>query len=196
MANIKGTRRADDLSGTNRDDVMLLLAGDDIGRGRNGDDTIRGGDGADRLFGDDGIDTLFGDAGDDRLNGGAGDDVLDGGRGGDILTGGTGADRFVFARANESDDPADLITDFRQRQFDLIDVSGIDADPGTPRDQAFRLIGDSAFSGAGGEARVVVIGDEAGALTVVLFDIDGNGVSELQIALDGVVDLTASDFRL
>ena len=200
MANIKGTRRSDEIVGTKRDDVISLLEGDDTGRGNSGADRIRGGGGNDSLFGDDGNDTLFGDAGNDQLFGGSGNDVIDGGRDGDLLTGGSGADRFVFSAALDTGGgggSADQITDFNQRQGDLIDVSKIDADPDKPRDQSFHFIGNNAFTGAGGEARYFFIDDGAGgAVTAVLFDIDGDRVTDFKLGLDGAIQLTAEDFRL
>ncbi len=134
-----GDDDGDRLKGRNDNDVLLGGDGNDFLRARNGDDTLDGGAGNDRLlahngddvlFGGEGDDGLFAGRGDDILNGGEGDDFLKGGRGDDILNGGEGddflkggrgADTFVFA----SGDGHDFVRDFRQKQGDLLDVSGL-----------------------------------------------------------------------
>lgn len=75
---------------------------------------------------------LVGRGGDDTLTGRAGDDRLQGDAGADLLTGGDGRDTFVFkalsdSYINDADSARqiDLLTDFSQREGDLIDVSAL-----------------------------------------------------------------------
>lgn len=131
-----------------------------------------------------------------RLDGGAGFDTLIGGGGKDILTGGTGNDVFVFQKVSDSFAGAqrDIITDFgaKSGDWDLIDVSGIDAITGGAND-AFRWIGTSEFSGKGGELRFYF--DDKLNATVVEGDVDG-GVADFQIELTGKYFLNANQFIL
>ena len=156
-------------------------AGDDLLTGGSGNDILRGGVGNDRLFGDAGNDTLYGDAGNDRLVGGLG---------GDRLFGGAGADAFVYVDVADSTLAAagrDRIVDFAAG-LDTIDLRGIDADITTAGDQAFTFVGRAGFSGTAGELRF------NGAL--LTGDVDGDGVADFAIAIDGAPALAASDFVL
>jgi len=221
---VTGTAGGDSYKGTQYDDIVRGLGGKDVLYGMAGNDTLLGGGGADKLyggagkdvlrggagndklFGNGGADKLYGDAGNDTLNGGggndelyggagkdvliggAGNDRLDGGAGADTLTGGKGADTFVFATAKEAN--GDVITDFSSKQGDIIDLSGIDADTTMAGDQAFTLIADTAFSGTAGELRVW----QSGGNTLVAGDVDGDGSADFKITLEGLYDLSASDF--
>lgn len=77
---------------------------------------------------------------------------------------------------------------------DKIDLALIDANinPGAAGDQAFDFIGGSAFSNTAGELRAEVIGGN----TIVMGDVDGDGVNDLEIMLIGVPPLDAADFLL
>lgn len=128
---------------------------------------------------------VFGGAGDDYLRGGRSADVLDGGEdsdilnggaGDDILTGGAGVDTFVFT--DEGGGPGDdRITDYHDGE--LLDLSAVDADTTTRRDQAFTFIGSNAFSGTAGELRAEAVGSE----THVTGDIDGDGLADFTLIL-------------
>jgi serralysin len=145
------------------------------------------------LIGNVAANTLSGLDGNDRLLGGGGKDVLIGGGGMDILTGGGGADTFRFLAAADSGITAatrDRIADFAAG--DRIDLSAIDADPGTSADNTFTLIGAAGFTRHAGELRVYA----SGANTIVAGDIDGNGKGDFQILLIGSHTLGASDFVL
>ena len=133
---------------------------------------------------------ITGGAGSDDLSGRAGNDVLIGGAGTDTLRGGLGADRFYFALASESGlgAAADVISDFSSAQLDKIDVSAIDANPGTAGDDAFVFLGGAAFSGAAGELRF------SGGY--VMADLDGDMISDFEISLPNVSQLLASNFVL
>jgi len=145
---------------------------------------------ADVLTGSNAANRLIGDAGDDLLSGRGGDDILAGGAGADRLEGGRGADLFVFA---EADAGRDLIADFNAAQGDRIDLSGIDADPGTWwADDPFTYVGGAAFSGAAGELRVAA----ADGGWEVTGDIDGDGVADFAILVASPAPLAAGDFVL
>ena len=206
-----GSEGADTLLGDAGHDKIRANGGSDrieggIGNdwlfGGHGWDTIRGGGWSDGLFGENGDDRLFGDYGNDQLNGGTGNDSLDGGNGNDILignwgkdnlTGGAGVDTFIFENGHSSkwQGNADIISDFSQAQRDIIDLSAIDAIAGG-HDDAFSFVGDAAFSGTAGELRYY----SDGGNTFVAADIDGDGVADLQIRLQGSVELTSADFLL
>ncbi|MBX7457184.1 sulfatase-like hydrolase/transferase [Qipengyuania sp. 1NDH17] len=177
-----GGADADDIYGQAGDDVLHGDEGDDVLKGSNGRDTLDGG--ADN-------DTLDGGAQKDVLIGGAGDDILIGNWGLDTLTGGTGADSFVFETGHSGrwTGNADVISDFSQEDGDIIDLSAIDAIAGGD-DDAFAFIGDADFSGTAGELRFYVEGEA----TFVAGDVNGDGVADFQIRLEGVHDLTAGDF--
>lgn len=147
----------------------------------------------DVIYGLGGSDNISGAGGADVIDGGAGNDTLNGGLGADVLTGGLGADRFVYTSAADSaPSAADVIRDFSHAQGDHIDLSAIDANPWTKNDQAFRFIGTAAFSHAAGELRY----EQAGGNTFVSGDINGDGVADFTIQVDGLVPLTAADFML
>jgi len=147
------------------------------------------------VLGDNGADLMRGGAGADRLRGGFGADNIGGGTGTDTLTGGGGADVFFFGddtHLNSTFALTDTIMDFSQSDGDTISLTGIDANTTAGGNQAFSFVGDSAFSGTAGELRYA----QAGGQTVVEMDRDGDGVADLYLTLDGLVDLTAADFVL
>ncbi|KRW96794.1 calcium-binding protein [Paracoccus sp. MKU1] len=156
---------------------------------------LNGAAGNDQLDGRGGNDRLLGGAGADSLLGGAGNDVLIGGAGADRLNGGLGADQFVFLGLGESGVTAagrDLIQDFSHAQGDRIDLRSIDANAGLAGDQAFRLIGERAFTGAAGELRY----ERAGNVTTILADTNGDGRVDFSVALNGSHSLVGADFLL
>lgn len=194
----------DDVSGNGNNDTISGGAGADTLRGGlglddlsgdDGDDWLQGDAGADTILGGDGNDTLLGGQQIDMLDGGAGNDTLTGGQARDVLSGGGGADLFVW---NVNDfgttlrGGADRITDFSQADGDRIDLSVIDASTTAAGNNAFTWIGNGAFSGAGGQLRYL---HEAGN-TYVEGDRNGDGAADFAIRLDGIINLTASDFAL
>ena len=211
--NLWGNAGNDKLYGDNGDDTLnggdgndLLVGGDGIDtlRGGNGNDILSGGAGADTLIGNAGADKLKGGADNDRLSGGSGNDtligglgndILIGGAGSDILTGKDGADEFKFkdiADSKPGGSSRDIITDFVSGE-DKINVSLIDA-TSQPADQAFTFIGQTGFSGTEGELRFNQ--NMQKGFTIVSGDVDGDGVADFQIQLNGIVDLLQSDFIL
>ncbi|AGS21738.1 choice-of-anchor Q domain-containing protein [Rhizobium etli] len=145
--------------------------------------------------GNNGGNVLNGGAGADKLDGGAGGDVIIGGAGKDIMTGGTSSDTFVFKTATETGSGwnRDVITDF-QHGVDKIDLSAIDANGSAQGDAAFHF-----------QAQENALFDKkAGALawhyeddhTVIQADLNGDGVHDFEIQLNGHVQLGAGDFLL
>lgn len=180
--------------GDGADTLTGGFGADNLGGGV-GDDSLFGGDGNDLMLGDNGADLMRGGAGADRLRGGFGADSIGGGTGTDTLTGGGGSDVFFFGDAthlNSTFALTDTITDFSQSDDDTISLTGIDANTTAGGNQAFSFVGDSAFSGTAGELRYA----QAGGQTVVEMDRDGDGVADLYLTVDGLVDLTAADFVL
>lgn len=193
-------------------DTVLLGNGGDSAYGRAGDDGLSGEGGNDYLYGDVGQDLLDGGSGNDFLYGGADNDVLQGGIGVDTLYGeggadtivggggldqsfgGAGADIFTYSAVSDTGATtatADRIRDFSQAQSDRIDLSAIDAITGGSND-AFSFIGTAAFGNVAGQLRFQQI---SGA-TYVQGDIDGNGVADFMIRIDGLHTLTGGDFLL
>lgn len=124
---------------------------------------------------------LRGLGGSDELYGFGGDDALAGGRGADFLHGGSGADRFVYNNLNESGNGGlDLIGDFSSAEGDRIDFSGINGSDN------FVFLGGSSFTGQGGEIRFVS--------GFVFLDADGDQNADLMIDMNGLVNMSASDF--
>jgi Ca2+-binding RTX toxin-like protein/subtilisin-like proprotein convertase family protein len=138
-------------------------------------------------------DTLWGLAGDDSLSGGLGNDVLIGGGGRDTLTGGGGADVFRYTALGDlgaTSTTTDTLRDFLHSQFDVIDLSAIDANSLVAGDQAFSFIGTSAFSMNAGELHYAV----SGTTSSLSGDVDGNGVADFVLQLTSVTTLVAGDF--
>jgi Ca2+-binding RTX toxin-like protein len=189
---LKGGSGADTINGGDGADSIDGGADGDVIRGEGGDDHLYGQAGADQLFGGDGNDVLYG---------GAGRDVLNGGPGADLLFGGDGADLFVFNSATEDDLPGgsqtgESIADFSRADNDRIDLSAIDANWNQAGNQAFRFLGEHAFTGHAGELIFDRITGGGETDTVVYADVDGDMQVDLYIGLSGSYNLTASDFIL
>jgi Ca2+-binding RTX toxin-like protein len=145
---------------------------------------------ADNLIGTSGANILYGGDGN-------GNDTLNGGGGPDVLIGGGGSDTFVFKSAADIGLGAlmDSIQDFNAggvgaaTRVDVIDLSAIDANTKTTKDDAFSYIGTNAFTHHAGELRL----DSTGHL---LGDIDGDGVADFSLDLTRTGTLDASDFIL
>jgi Ca2+-binding RTX toxin-like protein len=152
------------------------------------------------LIGNAGKNTLEGKAGDDWLDGGAGNDTLVGGAGSDTLAGGAGRDVFQYmAAADSAPGFHDRITDFVSGD-DKIDLSAIDARPGTGPNDAFILLeGVGAnFSQTAGEVRWyrTEATQEHGQATYVEADLNGDGAADFVLELAGHLSLGKGDFLL
>ncbi len=173
IENATGTNYGhDDITGSSVANMLRGLGGNDILEGLGGNDLLDGGAGVDKLYG------------------GSGADILRGGTGLDYLTGGTGADTFDFNSIRESavGTRRDVVTDFRRSEFDVIDLSTIDADTTWSGNQKFTYIGSSAFSGDAGQLNF-----RSGILSG---DVNGDGLADFQIKVNGFSSLRADDFFL
>ncbi|UFN50536.1 M10 family metallopeptidase C-terminal domain-containing protein [Roseomonas sp. OT10] len=169
-------------------EVLVLTGSAAIsGYGGSGADSITGNAAANRIEGAGGNDTLVGGAGNDTLSGEAGNDVLTGGTGTDLLSGGAGSDRFVFtSTADTPRGKADTILDFAAG--DRIDLRDIDANTQLAGDQAFIL---STSLGLGR-----LVASQGAGVTTLRGDVNGDGIADLEIRLQGLHTLTASDVLL
>jgi Ca2+-binding RTX toxin-like protein len=141
--------------------------------------------------------SILGDEGADRLFGFAGNDTLQGGVGADTMTGHDGADTFNFDFT--SDSPAgffvrDVIQDFSHAQGDILDLGSIDANPVDSLNDSFEFLGKDALIDAPGQISYSF----EGRTTVVEMNTVGgfDSAPEMQIQLQGNIDLVASDFFL
>jgi Ca2+-binding RTX toxin-like protein len=196
----------DILNGLGGNDRLFAGHGNDACAGGSGNDRLDGGRGNDNMLGSSGNDLLFGGetnmplsgTDNDRMNGGAGDDTLIGGFGRDILTGGAGADRFVYQNQGQSNPSpfagVDVILDFDRAQGDKINLAAIDADAGSPGNQAFFFIGTAPFNpfGAAGQLRVSFSATE----TIVQGSTDFDNAAEFVIRVRGTRPDDDSDYFL
>jgi Ca2+-binding RTX toxin-like protein len=151
---LDGGAGADRMEGGYGDDLYIVDDSGDKIQDFGGVDTVRSsatsfwmGDGVENLVLEGGAlegignwldNKIVGSAGDNMLYGEEGNDVLEGGAGNDQLRGGTGADRFVFGA--DSEGGRDIVFDFKAGEGDVIDLSGLDADPLQEGDQAFVVV--------------------------------------------------------
>lgn len=136
-------------------------------------------------------DSLSGDGGANNLSGGGGDDVLAGRGGQDTLTGGDDADTFVFSLKTDSlagKHNRDIITDFSSDDGDQIDLSGL-ADN-------LHFIGNHGFTHHKGQVDFVKGGKGDNAHVTLQVDLNGDGRADMQIILQHVHTLHASDLIL
>ncbi|MGQ0672332.1 MAG: M10 family metallopeptidase C-terminal domain-containing protein [Hyphomicrobium sp.] len=171
---------------------LKLLGTDNLGGGGNS--------AANTLIGNKGNNYLTAGAGNDRLSGGAGHDKLIGGAHKDTLWGGSGNDTFDFNFVSDSRSSAssrDVIMDYSVAD-DTIDLFHIDANRLADGNQAFKWLGSGAYTGEAGQLRIVHSDNANNALdrTYVRADTDGDQVSDFQIELVGLHNLTQSDFVL
>ncbi|NNG72369.1 RTX toxin [Rhizobium laguerreae] len=148
-----------------------------------------------------GNETYKGLGGNDVLKGGAGSDVIIGGAGKDIMSGGIGSDTFTFKTATETGSGwnRDVITDF-QHGVDKINLSAIDANGSAQGDAAFHFQAqENALFDKKAGALAWHYQDNAGSdhdITVVQADLNGDGVHDFEIQLQGLVHLGAGDLIL
>jgi Ca2+-binding RTX toxin-like protein len=176
----------------NIEELELAGTGDLRGYGNAENNLILGNTSNNLLYGRDGNDTLRGNAGNDILYGENGNDLLDGGAGQDRFYGGAGADDFIFADgdfAGMASSTADRIHDY-VAGLDQISLAEVDANSGLAGDQSFVFLGTGAFTGTAGELRTY----QASGNTYVQGDVDGDGIGDFLIRLDGLHTLQASDF--
>ena len=151
-------------------------------------DRLAGTGGANDLRGFGGNDVLEGLGGADRLEGGSGHDTLVGGAGADTLLGGAGNDVFDFNSVVEIGvlpGGCDVVGDFARG--DRVDLSGIDANAGTPANEGFAAPFVAAFT-APGQLRW------SGGTLFGNTDVDAE--PEFALQLVGVSALAATDLAL
>ena len=136
-----------------------------------------------------GNDTVTGSSANDTILAGDGDDQLTGGLGADLLTGGRGNDSFIFRSINEIGigNTKDTILDFTNNQ-DLINLKNIDANTLITGDQAFTYIATGIFTGVASQLRF--------SEGILSGDINGDKVSDFELAITGVTFLVSTNFVL
>jgi Ca2+-binding RTX toxin-like protein len=148
------------------------------------------------IFGGGGNDQIRGGLLVDTINGGDGNDKIIGYTGADVITGGTGSDQFRYLLASDSGlgAAADRITDFTIGG-DRLNFSALDTNTGLAGVQGFAFVGNAAFSG-GGAASIRYT--NSGANLLVQADVNGDGIADMEIILQGLNGgtLTAADFIL
>lgn len=180
--------------------IHSAIINPNIFQGTSVNDRWIGGNSNERMSGLDGRDTFYGMGGSDTLNGGGGNDTLIGGLGRDVLTGGLGADHFDFnavAETAKTVTTCDTILDFVHLS-DKVDLLDIDASTKSTGNAAFHFIGTAAFHKVAAELHYTKV-NLAGTVndkTFVSGDVNGDGVADFQIALTGLITLTATDFFL
>jgi Ca2+-binding RTX toxin-like protein len=164
--------------------------------GSSGTDIIKAGGSAHIINGGGGADQIRGGTAADAIDGGADNDKIIGFTGADILTGGTGNDQFRYLFAGDSGlgAGADRITDFASGS-DRLNFALLDTNAGLAGVQGFAFVGNAAFSG-GGAASIRYA--NSGADLLVQADINGDGIADMEIILQGLNGgtLTAADFIL
>jgi hypothetical protein len=133
---------------------------------------------------------ISGTAKSDVLQGSDANEIICGGLRKDAMTGAGGNDIFLFR--SKAEIRGDVITDFSAG--DVIKLSAIDAAAGNGVNDAFKFIGQAAFSSTPGELRYKQ--DATNDFTYVRGDINGDGSADFSIKLEGVHDLSARDFHL
>jgi S-layer protein len=143
------------------------------------------------LNGNDGNDTLTGGTKGDTINGGTGDDIIYGLGGADHLTGGTGADVFGYILATPTDSNGvnqDTITDF-VAGTDKIGLNGT----------SITYLGEANGYGAvltslTGSTPEAVLDTSTSTLYINLNSDNVLDTNDITIKLDGITDLSQSDF--
>ena len=125
----------------------------------------------------------------DTILAGDGDDKLTGGLGADLLTGGRGNDSFFFRSINEIGigNTKDTILDFTNNQ-DLINLKDIDANTLITGDQAFTYIATGIFTGVASQLRF--------SEGILSGDVNGDKVSDFELAITGITSLVSTNFVL
>lgn len=158
------------------------------------DNTVISSGGRDIIGSNTGSTTLYGNGTQEHLFGTANETVFIGGSGQQYLLAGAGTNIFRYLSFADSTIMGSDSISFFNVAKDVIDLSRIDADPGTPGTQNLRFIGSNAFSAAGGEVRVVQ--DSTRNVTYVQATMAGSGNIVFQITLGGQLNLTAANFAL
>ncbi|AII42174.1 hypothetical protein KR100_01985 [Synechococcus sp. KORDI-100] len=128
---------------------------------------------------------------DNTLIGFGGMDIIKGGLGADRIAGGDDFDTFLYTSISESPfGENDVITDFDQSQFDVIDLTDIDANVNIAGDQAFELSFSSDFIP---EAGTAVFNSSTKMLNLY---VDSTVLPSMSIEIPSVDILRSSDLYL
>ncbi|WP_313526914.1 M10 family metallopeptidase [Shinella sp.] len=161
--------------------------------GSNFADRLEGNAAANILNGGAGSDKIYGGAGNDKIYGGIGSDKLYAAAGADKLDGGTGADIFYFKKVSESTlVQRDIIYNFSHSQGDKIHLSIIDANINASGDQAFKFIGEKAFTEQAGQLRYT--NSKGGS--DIFGDVNGDGKADFSIHFNKTIEFVKGDFIL
>jgi Ca2+-binding RTX toxin-like protein len=160
-------------------------------------ESLEGSSMADKLTGNSLANILLGGAGNDTLAGGEGNDTLIGGSGQDNLTGGAGSDYFDFNALAEMGLTAtthDVIADFNRTEGDKIDLSTLDANQTSTKNDSFNmnLIGANANFTAAGQLKFAT----ANGKGYLYGNTDTDADAEFVIELIGVTSLSNADIQL
>ncbi|MFM4679789.1 cadherin domain-containing protein, partial [Aeromonas media] len=161
-----------------------------------GSDTIYGGNGSETIYGDNGDghasggnDSIYAGNGNDTVYGEGGDDTIQGGNGADLLSGGSGNDLFVYQSAMESNSGGmDTIRDFSGVRDANSDNDKVDLRP---------LLGSTDLKWGGTTSLINGVWYEQNTgqnATYIKADTNGDGQADLVIKLDGLKDLSNTDF--
>jgi Ca2+-binding RTX toxin-like protein len=134
--------------------------------------TLAGGAGSIDATGNGAANVIVGNEGNNRITGGGGADTL---------TGGTGADTFVYGAASNSTLAArDTITDFTLGT-DTLDIAAL---------AQFVWLGTGSFDGQVNELRYA----SSGGITTLSADLNGDGIADFAVNLQGTLSLTTVNF--
>jgi Ca2+-binding RTX toxin-like protein len=194
----KWTKADKGLFGTDQNDVIVAehklkfgsqfsTKGSVITAGEE-DDFVVSGNRDDVVDGGGGDDVIFARGGRDSINGGGGDDIIIGGRGADLITGGIGNDIFVYSRASDSRGSGmDTIRDFSGVKSGSSDTDKIDL-----RALLGKVV-DLEWGGMQPTSKGVWFSHRDGN-TFVQVDTNRNSRADMVVKLEGLRDLTNSDF--
>ena len=166
------------------DDDDSYIANSDVWILSNSIHEIDGSDDNDTLIGTDMQDDIYGLQGNDKIMGGAGQD---------ILTGDEGNDTFIFTSIDDSlPDLADIIEDFTKG--DKIDLSAIDANVATLKDNAFsKPVMGVQFSGKFTKPGQLFFDTTD---NILYGNVDNDSGADFAIELTSVTKLVAADLIL
>jgi Ca2+-binding RTX toxin-like protein len=161
--------------------------------GGAGNDTVAG---TGKLAGGDGDDRIQGFNGADQIIGGAGKDTVEGGYGADFIVA-DAQDTIVYKYLGDSSKAAmDVVDWVAGARFDFTNLRTLDLY--SPEDVDLHFIGAAAFTvGTITDFDQMRLSyDAVNFKTFLEIEVDGDGVADMVIQLNGMHTLTASDFLL
>jgi Ca2+-binding RTX toxin-like protein len=176
-------------------DTLLGGADNDILLGREGNDLLNGGAGNDSLEGGAGNDSLVGAAGDDSVFGGLGNDTLRGGAGKDTLFGEDGDDSIIAALGDGVDS---IVGGEGKDTFEFVgnnSANTFSLGQAVVNQTAVHLTvtNDTSIQTLESDVERVVITALGGTDRVLVSDLTGVGLTEVQVNLGAGNDRLLSD---